>query len=206
MGWGIFPKIGIIVINLVLSPLVQPPFGWSCENAILCSRLPFWGKSRGGSERDDGQENRSRHFQRHTHCSHCNHINHRSHYHNCHYLHHCQESRFISFHPTHHHFHFHRARGNKTIFLLAAVVLIFILSWLPLNLLNVLLDLDLYSSVKRGFQTLPSLLKMFKHLDLCNGEPSSGQRSLLQDHILWVEKRKWNGNTLFNLLTPSFTL
>ena len=41
----------------------------------------------------------------------------------------------------------YRARGNRTVYLLAAVVLIFILSWLPLNLLNVLLDLDLYSTV-----------------------------------------------------------
>ena len=41
----------------------------------------------------------------------------------------------------------YRARGNRTVYLLAAVVLIFILSWLPLNLFNVLLDLDLYSTV-----------------------------------------------------------
>ena len=43
-----------------------------------------------------------------------------------------------------------RARGNRTVYLLAAVVLIFILSWLPLNLLNVLLDLDLHSTVNRN--------------------------------------------------------
>ena len=41
-----------------------------------------------------------------------------------------------------------RVRGNRTVYLLAAVVLIFILSWLPLNLLNVLIDLDYFSLVK----------------------------------------------------------
>jgi hypothetical protein len=36
-----------------------------------------------------------------------------------------------------------RARGNKTIYLLVCVVLIFMCAWLPLNMLNILLDLGL---------------------------------------------------------------
>ena len=119
-----------------------------------------------------------------------------------------------SFPFTHHrhHFHFHRARGNKTIFLLAAVVLIFILSWLPLNLLNVLLDLDLYSSVKRPF---PNIAKSVQNVEKF--------RSLQRRVILWAaifasgshsvsgkEKMKCKHlislfSTFIHFLTPYFT-
>ena len=36
-----------------------------------------------------------------------------------------------------------RVRGNKTIYLLVCVVLVFVCTWLPLNLLNIFLDLGL---------------------------------------------------------------
>ena len=120
-----------------------------------------------------------------------------------------------SFPFTHHrhHFHFHRARGNKTIFLLAAVVLIFILSWLPLNLLNVLLDLDLYSSVKRPFPNIAKLkikhVETFRSLQrraipwaaiFASGSHSvSGEGKLTCKHLISLF------NTLFYFLTPYFT-
>ena len=40
-------------------------------------------------------------------------------------------------------------KGKRTLILLACVVILFILLWLPLNLLNVTLDLGLYSSLFR---------------------------------------------------------
>ena len=40
-----------------------------------------------------------------------------------------------------------RKRSNRTIYLLVCVVLFFMCSWFPLNLLNVLLDLGLYSTL-----------------------------------------------------------
>ena len=36
-----------------------------------------------------------------------------------------------------------RARGTRTIYLLVSVVIVFACAWLPLNLLNILLDLEL---------------------------------------------------------------
>ena len=36
-----------------------------------------------------------------------------------------------------------RARGTRTIYLLVSVVIVFMCAWLPLNLLNILLDLGL---------------------------------------------------------------
>ena len=40
-----------------------------------------------------------------------------------------------------------RARGNKTIYLLVCVVLVFMCAWLPLNLLNIFLDLGLLDNL-----------------------------------------------------------
>jgi hypothetical protein len=34
-----------------------------------------------------------------------------------------------------------RGRGNRTLYLLLCVVVVFVISWLPLNTLNLLLDL-----------------------------------------------------------------
>ena len=42
-----------------------------------------------------------------------------------------------------------RKRSHKTIYLLACVVVLFMCSWFPLNLLNVLLDLGFYSLLFR---------------------------------------------------------
>ena len=42
-----------------------------------------------------------------------------------------------------------RKRSNRTIYLLIYVVVLFMCSWFPLNLLNVLLDLGFYSTLFR---------------------------------------------------------
>ena len=42
-----------------------------------------------------------------------------------------------------------RKRSHKTIYLLVSVVVLFMFSWFPLNLLNVLLDLGFYSKLFR---------------------------------------------------------
>ena len=42
-----------------------------------------------------------------------------------------------------------RRKEQRTVVLLVWVVLVFILAWLPLNTLNIMLDLDLYKSIFR---------------------------------------------------------
>ena len=42
-----------------------------------------------------------------------------------------------------------RTKGSKTIYLLVSVVVIFMSAWLPLNLLNILLDLGLLDQMLR---------------------------------------------------------
>ena len=48
-----------------------------------------------------------------------------------------------------------RKRGHKTTYLLVSVVVVFMCSWFPLNMLNVLLDLGLYSKLFRFALSFP---------------------------------------------------
>ena len=48
-----------------------------------------------------------------------------------------------------------RRRGHKTTYLLVSVVVVFMCSWFPLNMLNVLLDLGLYSKLFRFALSFP---------------------------------------------------
>ena len=59
-----------------------------------------------------------------------------------------------------------RKNGNKTIYLLMCVVTIFMISWFPLNVLNVLLDLGFYSRLFRFVLTrfyLMFIFVLFQH-------------------------------------------
>ena len=42
-----------------------------------------------------------------------------------------------------------RAKGSKTIYLLVSVVVVFMCAWLPLNLLNIFLDLGILDELLR---------------------------------------------------------
>ena len=48
-----------------------------------------------------------------------------------------------------------RKRGHKTTYLLVSVVVVFMCSWFPLNMLNVLLDLGLYKKLFRFELSFP---------------------------------------------------